>query len=135
MITHQKDIHKLFARLRKRGLFAKEDWTCCQSCGLHAADQEAKAGQGIVFYHGQDAGLAFGGDAGKIISKRNRKELVENLWLSFAGDTYEQTRQIAEVVLEEASRVGVPAYWNGDIGTRIQILRKATVPKFIETNK
>lgn len=132
MITHQKDIHKLFARLRKRGLFAKEDWTCCQSCGMYGAEQESKPEQGIVFYHAQDTSVAFGGDANYIVSRRNRQELKKNLWLTFAGDTEEHTKAVAEIVLEEAKRLNIPAYWNGDTGTRIQILRKAVTPRFME---
>jgi hypothetical protein len=41
-----------FAELRKRGYFAKQNWQCCQSCGVRAIPDDVTD---YVFYHNQDA--------------------------------------------------------------------------------
>jgi hypothetical protein len=61
-----------FAELRKRGYFAKQNWQCCQSCGVHAIPDDVTD---YVFYHEQDklgmaeedsVHLSWGGNAHEI---------------------------------------------------------------------
>lgn len=60
------NINKAFTALRKSGLFARQNFKCCQSC----ACAEVPEGKDYVFYHQQDNAslkeqgkchLAFGG--------------------------------------------------------------------------
>jgi hypothetical protein len=46
-------ITQAFKTLRKNGYFAKQDWTCCQTCGIAEVPNSKK--DKFVFYHGQDA--------------------------------------------------------------------------------
>jgi hypothetical protein len=42
-----------FAEMRDSGMFARQNWQCCMSCGCAAIPDKYK--KGYVFYHGQEA--------------------------------------------------------------------------------
>lgn len=48
----KSNLNKAFAALRKAGYFARQNFTCCQSCGWAAVPE--KNGEKAVFYHNQD---------------------------------------------------------------------------------
>jgi len=50
MIT--SNLNKAFSALRKAGYFARQNFTCCQTCGWAAVPEEK--GEKAVFYHNQD---------------------------------------------------------------------------------
>jgi hypothetical protein len=82
----RKELNKAFAELRKIGYFAKQNHTCCQTCGW--AEVPDEKGDTAVFYHRQDAddlrengacNLAWSGD-GKLITDILTKHGVKVDW-------------------------------------------------------
>ena len=72
-------ITEAFNELRKLGYFARQNFTCCQTCGWAAVPSEK--GNKAVFYHNQDndslkrsgeCHLAWSGDGNEIVSVLNR---------------------------------------------------------------
>ena len=76
-------LNKAFAELRKKGYFARQNFTCCQSCGwAELTDEESKK---AVFYHRQDAEdlkktgvvyLAWSGSGQDIVNTLNKYGLA-----------------------------------------------------------
>lgn len=72
-----QSVTKAFKALRKSGYFARQNFACCQSCGLaELPDGTAN----YVFYHSQDSDdlkesgtchLAWGGDGAEIVKILN----------------------------------------------------------------
>lgn len=68
------ELTKAFKELRKEGFFARQNFTCCQSCGW--AEVPEKQSEKAVFYHSQDNDdiekgfvyLAWSGDGQLILS-------------------------------------------------------------------
>ena len=89
-----------FAELRERGYFAKQNWQCCQTCGVAAIPDDVTD---YVFYHSQDA-------------ERLAEEDIVNL--SWGGNGHE----IAKVFRDKGLAVG----WDGTDGRRIGV--KAAAP-------
>jgi hypothetical protein len=89
-----------FAVLRKRGYFAKQNWYCCQTCGVDAVPDDEPD---YVFYHSQDAERLAERDA---------------VHLSWGGDGHE----IAKVFRDN----GLAVDWDGTDGRRIHV--KAAAP-------
>jgi hypothetical protein len=50
--TMRKTLTEAFKKLRKAGLIAKQNWCCCQTCGIAALENTTKD---FVFYHKQDS--------------------------------------------------------------------------------
>lgn len=76
-------LSKAFKTLRKAGYIAKQNFTCCSSCGWYAIAEELRAkgaddaaieGAKIVFYHSQDA---------------TNLRKTGNVYLAWAGDPTE----------------------------------------------
>lgn len=93
---NKQSLNVAFVALRKAGYFAKQDFSCCSSCGW--AEMTDKQSKKAVFYHGQDAdGLKEDGSC----------------YLSWSGDG----KEIVKILRDN----GVDAEWNGESGTRILI--------------
>jgi hypothetical protein len=114
--TDQSAIREMFKALRKRGLFARMNFQCCQSCGWAAAHNAIKPKhRGVVFYHGQDAEALEGG------------ELCGDLYLAFGGreddveDGY-RSLEVGAIVMAEANKRGIAVKWDGTENTRIALV-------------
>ena len=79
-------LNKAFRELRKNGFIARQNFSCCQSCGSYEIVHE-HPGKPYVFYHRQDTQaceryhelyLAWNGDGQKIVDilKNNDLEVV-----------------------------------------------------------
>ncbi|GIE36976.1 hypothetical protein Ait01nite_100210 [Actinoplanes italicus] len=98
-----------FRALDRAGIIAREDFACCQNCGVDEIGAEAPAddpARGYVFYHEQDAaGAAEGG----------------NLWLAYGligqPPSVEIGREIASAVRAEGLRVD----WDESPDQRISV--------------
>ncbi len=92
----QSNLTKAFKELRKAGYFAKQNHTCCQSCGwAEVPDDKAEK---AVFYHNQDhQSYKEGGD----------------LYLAWAGDG----KLICDILRDH----GLVVEWEGTPDRRICI--------------
>lgn len=92
----KENINKAFRALRKVGYFAKQDHTCCQTCGwVEVPDEFAEK---AVFYHHQDTENLH--DHG-------------NCFVAWSGDGEE----IRRILNENKVRTD----WNGKTNSRIRI--------------
>ena len=105
-----------FDDLQEKGMIARENYTCCQSCGWRAIEQEARdlraADQncwGAAFYHGQDAEDIQ--DSERVhISFGTLKGIGPNLF------TREEAGEILAQALQEH---GLHVEWDGSAKTRV----------------
>ena len=116
-------LNAAFRDLRKQGFLAKQDFACCQSCGVADLMDEAeflaqrgRAVKGGVFYHMQDTDN---------LREDGRCHLAY-LSLDVSGDTSDAALEEAAVVVgqravETLHRHGVKTEWDGTVGRRIGI--------------
>jgi hypothetical protein len=115
--TGETDCDRLdeaFAELDRKGIVARQNFTCCQTCG-HAEisyaieETEAfRAVRGYVFYHIQDTESAV------------RNGYLYLAYGSVSGKERESA-EIAEEVCETLRKAGLETDWNGSVRTRICI--------------
>lgn len=89
-------LNKCFAKLRKLGYFAKQNYYCCSGCGWSAIDNDKR--EKVVFYHRQDYDYML--ETGKV-------------YLAWSGNGEE----IKKVFID----AGFKVEWSGDKGKRILI--------------
>ncbi|WP_127505739.1 DUF6891 domain-containing protein [Actinoplanes solisilvae] len=94
-----------FHSLDAAGIVAREDFSCCQNCGVTEIRDETTDGasRGYVFYHGQDALSAAEG---------------LDIWLAYGGRDAEQ---IAHEIVEALRAEGLTVQWDGTVGLRIHV--------------
>ena len=101
----QTKLEKAFAKMEERGIIARQNWFCCQTCGVDAMRGLLKAAPskvGYCFYHAQDA--------------EDLKRSDGMMHLAFGGVC--ATGQTICICLEQA---GIEYEWGGDSGSRIGI--------------
>lgn len=115
--THETDCERLddaFAELDNAGIVARQNFSCCQSCGhLEILEEmvafaEFRLIRGYVFYHEQDTEMVACGN---------------KLYLAYGaldGDD-ENALAIANEIADTLRRHGLPVTWNGIIRDRIVI--------------
>lgn len=92
----QTNLTKAFKELRKHGYFARQNFTCCQSCGWAEVPEDKS--DTAVFYHNQDyQSYKEGGD----------------LYLAWSGDG----NLICSVLREN----GLDVEWEGTPDVRIRV--------------
>lgn len=115
--SHETDCDKLdeaFAELDRNGIVARQNWTCCQTCGHTEIAYELgrtavhRRVRGYVFFHQQD-------------SEHVAHE--DNLYLAYGslngGD--DEAVAVAREVAATLRRYGLTIEWNGLIQKRICI--------------
>jgi len=98
-----------FRALDASGIVAREDFTCCQNCGLNEIDDEVDQGdspRGYVFYHAQDAERAAAGGS---------------IYLSYGLFGEPSTMEFAEEVIEQVRAQGLSVDWNGSLDKRFHV--------------
>lgn len=113
------NLNDAFKELRKKGLIARQDYWCCQSCGGYAIGQMieirnrmGKKTTGYVFFHHQDT---------------ERAERDRILYLAYgnpfsgSADTPEATAKVGKTIVETLERHGFLTEWNGSPDTRILV--------------
>ena len=112
-------LNKAFAKLRKTGIIARQNYLCCQSCGcagvdrdfirLSAENQASKTG--FCFYHRQDSDSR---------DRGHNFHLTFGVFRESRGDPVAIGQKIVEVLVG----CGIPAKWNGSSDTRICIVQE-----------
>lgn len=92
-----QSITTAFKELRTLGYFARQNFTCCQSCGW-ASVPDGKEDK-VVFFHNQD---------------NDNKKNGEPFYLAWSGDG----NQICSVLQSH----GVETEWDGSESTRIKVV-------------
>jgi len=98
-----------FRALDAAGIVAREDFTCCRSCGVNDIGAEVPDGSpahGYVFYHEQDAGRAAVGGS---------------LWLAFGMFDQQSSARAGEQIAAALRAEGLQVDWNGSPDQRIQV--------------
>jgi hypothetical protein len=107
--TDPERLTKAFALLEEAGIIAREDFACCRTCGLSEIGAKApKGSRGFVFFHRQCTERAAAG---------------AGLTLYFGGldGTDSTTAAVGREVVSALGRAGLPAQWNGDAGSAIEV--------------
>ncbi len=111
-----------FKALRGLGVFARQSWQCCQSCGCAAVP----SGMPYAFYHLQDAeAFAPRGRGGRRVAQ---DMLAHPLHVAFgAPEGWAMTPQQVGALLAMALRAqGLTVDWDGTEGTRVAVLPAAS---------
>lgn len=115
----KKKLTKAFKNMRKHGLIARMNFSCCQSCGgydLATRLDESKNAEklGYAFYHHQDnASICENGDlyiaySAKDIKNKNAQE--------------EANLKVALIVKTSLEEEGLDVEWNGSTDMRIKVM-------------
>lgn len=105
-VSDRTRVSRAFAKLRRRGWFAAENFSCCTTCGM----AEAPNDRPIVFWHEQEEARAW--NAGGNIEDR--------LHLCFDPQTEKTGHHATEIVAALANQ-GLGVEWNGDERLKIQV--------------
>lgn len=103
----KKPLNTAFSAMRKAGIFARQSFECCQSCGLASVPEEQAEKRGYVFYHQQDA---------EDLKKKGECYLAWGI-----GGGMGAQKNFGNKVREILESAGVVVDWNGSNDTRIKI--------------
>jgi hypothetical protein len=108
-------LDRAFAELEANGIVARQNFTCCQTCGhaeigeqIENAMAEGRAVEGYTFFHQQDTEAAV--DEGGMHLAYGALEEGE-------GATAAIGRRVADTL----GRHGLAVQWDGSVKTRIQV--------------
>ncbi|MFE9725109.1 DUF6891 domain-containing protein [Streptomyces sp. NPDC005794] len=108
-VTGADRVERAFAALEERGITAREDFTCCRSCGTGEIHAEGSAdARGFVFFHTQ------GTDA---VAEGHGLSLYYGGFDGSAGTTAAVGREVADALGE----AGLPVEWDGSPDTSILV--------------
>ncbi|NDJ34543.1 MAG: hypothetical protein GYB64_07725 [Chloroflexi bacterium] len=108
-LTDCDRLDRAFVALEEAGIVARQNFTCCQSCGHAEIGMEAdESAFGYVFYHNQDTESAYE---------------YGSLMLAYGAFTHEDEdiERVGKQVVEMLRQHGLPVAWNGSIHTRIAV--------------
>jgi hypothetical protein len=102
-------LDRAFGTLEKVGIVARQNFTCCQSCGAAEISDEGD-GDGYTFYHSQDTESA--SDGGHLfLSYGSLRETVDPV-------------EIGQRVAAALRREGLAVEWDGQLEQRILVRLK-----------
>ncbi|RKE21238.1 DUF6891 domain-containing protein [Streptomyces sp. TLI_171] len=106
--TDPERLTRAFAALESTGITAREDFTCCRSCGHAEIGAENENARGFVYFHRQGTEAVAGGGA---------------LALYFGGfdGSEETTAAVGREVVEALTAVELTVRWSGDPGQAIRV--------------
>lgn len=125
--TTRKNLNRFFNLLRKDGVIAKRNFSCCQGCGLSEITNESrKVGHtdvAYVFYHRQDAADM----AWDHVGFEGEEILTKGCYLAygFTGDSSEHPERLTRFgdrIQELGRQCNVVTRWDGRSATRIMIV-------------
>ncbi|MGN9890371.1 DUF6891 domain-containing protein [Micromonospora sp. L31] len=108
-VTDSDRLTAAFRALTAAGVVARENFTCCQNCGVDEIGADVPRTiepRGYAFYHRQDAERAVAGSP------------VFVAYGLFGGPA---SAEIGEEVAAALRAEGLTVHWNGDTGSRIQV--------------
>lgn len=94
---NNKNLSAGFKALRKKGYFAEEEHTCCNTCGW--AEIPTKSQDKAVFYHQQE------------IESRDKGNRIH---LNWSGDPKE--------IMDTLKEFGIVTEWDGNPGKKIAVI-------------
>lgn len=104
-------LDEAFAELNQIGIVARQNFSCCQTCGndeimdeVKAAEQNGANPHGYTYYHMQDTGSAVHGSG---------------IYLAYAGR--DDALAVANEIVATLQRHGLQPQWDGSLKTRIFI--------------
>lgn len=119
----KEKLTRAFADMRKKGLVARQNFTCCNSCGnckiADLAEKRIKRGEKVVgccFYHAQD---------------NMSRKTGQNFYLSYGevdikdmGKVGATTQEVGKIVCKSLESFGIEYEWDGTPYTRIMVLNR-----------
>lgn len=108
-VTDCDKLSEAFSELSNHGIVAKENFTCCQSCGSYEIFEYAQQGDyGYVFYHEQDTERAVEG---------------QGIYLAYGhiGVAKKSLSEITEQIVQTIEKHGLKVDWNGSSKTRMLV--------------
>lgn len=111
-VTDNDKLDEAFAELDRQGIVARQDFTCCQNCGLHEIDVEINDTKvyrpvtGYVFFHTQDTMSAVRGNG---------------LYLAYGAINKNDVLRVPHQIVETLVRHGLYTKWEGSIAKRIYL--------------
>ncbi|MFG1927149.1 DUF6891 domain-containing protein [Cryptosporangium sp. NPDC048952] len=107
--TDNDRLTEAFRALDAAGIVARQDFACCQNCGLAEIGgtvPDPAAARGYVFYHQQDTDSAVAG---------------EGVHLAYGLFGAPPTTEIGTEVTTALTAAGLPVNWDGTTGQRIHV--------------
>lgn len=120
-VTDCDRLDRAFASLERGGIVARQDFTCCMTCGrgeIVGEIDEAKARghvEGYTFYHAQDTERA--ADGGTLMLAYG----IPPKSASSQEDWDERMQAVATRVVEAMRAEGLAAEWDGNLDRRIEV--------------
>lgn len=113
-------LNKAFTQMRKSGLLAYQNFSCCMTCGCYELAEKAKTMEkqpiGYVFYRRQN---------GDRIRRDEQMGETPSVYLAFGTYVSEwSAKQIADLVIGCLTANGLTVEWNGDVCKRILVILK-----------
>lgn len=108
-ITDCDKLSKAFEEMNNSGIVARENFTCCQTCGSsEIGDYAQEQDFGYVFYHQQDTERAVEGDG---------------VYLSYGhlGLAKKSMKEMTNQIIQTLEKNGLNVVWNGSVHTRILV--------------
>ena len=114
-VTDCDRLDAAFAALEASGILARQDWTCCGTCGVAEMADEAKAAlregrrpHGYVFFHAQDTERAVEG---------------EGVFLNYGSTEGDDDAAVAvgHQIVGALKAQGLEPKWDGSLGRRIEL--------------
>lgn len=126
-MTTKTQMNAFFRAMRKAGIWAKQNFSCCSSCGYYELKAQAveagKKDQPVAFYNKQ-AEPDWQVNAGETVLRRG-------FWLTFgvvhvehltARRHAQRTTEVGCQIKALATEHGINIDWNGDPGLNIHVL-------------
>ncbi|XVU29760.1 DUF6891 domain-containing protein [Actinoplanes sp. CA-054009] len=107
--TDSDRLTSAFRALDRARIVAREEFTCCRTCGVSEIGDEVADGEtarGFVFYHDQDAERAAAGGS---------------LWLAFGSFGTVPAEQVGAEVAAALRAEGLSVDWDGSAGQRLHV--------------
>ncbi len=107
--TDPERLTRAFTALEEAGITARENFTCCRSCGeAEIGDAAGPDARGFVYFHTQCTDSAATGRG------------LTLLYGGFDGSS-ETTAAVGREVVAALAAVGLPAEWDGDPGRAVTV--------------
>lgn len=114
-VTDCDRLDAAFAELESRGIVARQNFSCCQSCGaseiwdeVDEAEAEDRVIRGFTFYHQQDTeGAVQGG----------------GLYLAYQSTSEDEgaSEAVGREIVDVLRKHGLEPEWNGSVSKRIRV--------------
>ncbi|MGW2474551.1 DUF6891 domain-containing protein [Streptomyces sp. NPDC001665] len=108
-VTDPDRLERAFARLDRGGITARENFTCCRSCGMsEIAEAGREDARGFVFFHGQGTESAAAGHG-------------LALYYGGFGGSAERTAAVGREVAAALGEAGLTVEWDGSPDKAIEL--------------